>query len=85
MKYVIKWETELGTTHYLQAIPAALRKYRGRLEGHIVHTQSLTKALLYPSWEAASAVIVYVHRSHCPGRIYGVSDKELFTARLKCQ
>lgn len=83
MKYVIKWDTEMGTTHYLAGIPAALREYRGRFRASITHTQTFTRALLYDSWDAASAVIVYVHKAGHPGRIYGITEKDLFKARLQ--
>ena len=83
MKYVIKWDTNLGTTHYLESIPPARREYRGRLQAHVTHTQTFTRALLYDSWDAASAVIVYVHKAGHPGRIYGITERDLFKARLK--
>ncbi len=85
MKYVISWETELGTTHYLESIPGAQRQLGQRdwYKHAITHTQQLTRALLYDSWDAASGVMVYVHKAAFPGRIYGVSDKVLFKARLQ--
>jgi len=84
MKYVIKWETELGTTHYLESIPGA-RRQLGQREWYkhaITHTQTLTKAMLYDSWDAASGIILFVHKAGHFGRIYGVDDRELFKARL---
>ena len=76
MKYVIKWKTEVGTTQYL----VQHNEY-----GSYGHTQSLTLAKLYESWDEASAAISVLNGGQSPfvGRIYGVSDKELFEARLK--
>jgi hypothetical protein len=80
MKYTVSWETERGIS-YLHAINNAGRKFKE--SGTIIATMLLSNAKLYDSRDAASAIMVYIHKARVPGEIYEIDDKTLFNARLK--
>ncbi len=80
MKYTVSWKTEKGV-NYLHAINNAGRKFNE--SGSIISTMLLHRAKLYDSRDAASAIMVYIHRARVPGKIYEIDDKLLFEARLK--
>ena len=56
-------------------------RQRPKIPG-VESTPYLSKAIVYASWDAASAIVQQVGKRHASARIYGVTEKELFKAKL---
>ena len=86
MKYVIKFsypmmDSNICVDAYVSGLLMPEFKVRPKVPG-VDSTPYLSKAIVYSSWDAASAIVQQVCKRYASARIYGVTEKDLFKAKL---